>query len=167
MHCKSQFILADLWWAGPRDLRRRSSPGFLRCVETMQMVGSRRHVFAIALAARTPGERQTRNDIPHVLDAVLRPRRVASIRPKGNADAAQQTASVRVPERTQRAGNLVRRLVHRLRLVARPISPVAPKWRYGADANLTVSPNWAARLIRSRQKKAAWSGRYGVWRLFR
>src|SRR5262249_29294313 len=95
----------------------------------MQMVGSRRRVFAIALAARTPGERQTRNDIPHVLDAVLRPRRVASIRPKGNADAAQQTKSVRVSER--------------------------------------ISTNGAARLIRSRQKKAAWSGRYGVWRLFR
>jgi len=73
------------------------------------MVGSRRHVFAIALAARTPGERQTRNDIPHVLDAVLRPRRVASIRPKGNADAAQQK-SVRVSERisTNGAARLIR-----------------------------------------------------------
>jgi len=50
--------------------------------------------------------------------ADLRSRQVASIRPKGNADAAQQTKSVRVSERTQRAGNLVWRLVHWLRFAS-------------------------------------------------
>lgn len=93
MHFKSYSILANLWCASLRGLGRRPSPGLLQCIKTAQMVGPRRHVFAIALTARASGERQTRNDVPPVLHADLRSRQVASIRPKGNADAVTHAAS--------------------------------------------------------------------------
>src|SRR5262249_3468212 len=64
----------NLWFASLSGLGRRPSPGLLQCIKTMQMVGPRRHVFAIALTARASDERQTRNDNPHVLLADLRSR---------------------------------------------------------------------------------------------
>jgi hypothetical protein len=132
MHFKSQSILANLWCASLRGLGQRPSPGLLQCIKTTQMVGPRRHVFAIALTAHASGERQTRNDIPNVLHADLRSRQVASIRPKGNADAVTHAAS----------GQSSLETCALVTFRCKTDTTCCAEMEVRADASLTVSANW-------------------------
>ena len=68
----------------------RAGSRLLRCLEAMQLIGARRHIFGITMTARAPGKRQTRNDISHIL--VRGSHRIAGIRSGRNADAAQSCA---------------------------------------------------------------------------
>ena len=92
------------------------------CDQAMHPAASQRRILALAQAARAFSEGQTGNDVAHVFDALLRSRRFAGVRSGRNAYAAQQAQPVRVPERSQRACNLRRSLVHRSRSGAGLIS---------------------------------------------
>jgi hypothetical protein len=75
-----------------------------------------------AMIARARGQRQTRDDISLIFNAILRSRRVARVSPARNTNAAQQAKPVCVSKPSQRASNLGWRLVHRFCSTAEPIS---------------------------------------------
>ncbi|MFZ1003616.1 MAG: hypothetical protein WAN68_16655, partial [Pseudolabrys sp.] len=58
------------------------------------------------MIARARGQRQTRDDISLIFNAILRSRRVARVSPARNTNAAQQAKPVCVSKPSQRASNL-------------------------------------------------------------
>ena len=104
-------------------------------------------VFAIALTARASDERQTRNDNPHVLHADLRSRQVASIQPKGNADAAQIDQVCARFGTHAASGQSGLETCALVTFRCKTDITCCTEKEVRADAGLTVSTSGAARLI--------------------
>ena len=79
----------------------------------MKLLAADRHVLAFAAVTRASTKWQARYFIAQIFHTELSYYGVARLRSGQNANAAQQAEPVRIPKRTQCAGNLTRTLVDR------------------------------------------------------
>jgi hypothetical protein len=79
----------------------------------MKLLAADRHVLAFAAVTRALRKWQVRNGIARIFATELCSYGFARVASGQNANAAQQAEPVRIPKRTQCAGNLRRTPVHR------------------------------------------------------